>query len=83
MEALYAKLEQLLDASERNAITPKQFEQMNTTIKAMVRLGVDVPLRLMSLIEKMKGRDRLADAMKDMRAPMVRTVLGLPELAGR
>ena len=83
MEALYTKLEQLLDAAEHGSLSPKQFEQMNTTIKAMVKLGVDLPLRVMSLVEKFKGRDRMADAIKDMRAPMVRTFLGLPELAGR
>lgn len=56
---------------------------MNTTLKAMIRLGIDYPMRMMSLIVKAKGRDNLAAMMRDMRAPMFRTFLGLPEIAGK
>ena len=83
MEALYREHEKLKDAIEHNRLQPKQIDGMNTTLKGMRYLGIEVPLRLMSLAEKMKGKDKLADAMKDMRAPMIRTVLGLPEVAGR
>lgn len=83
VEDLYRENEILLHNIKTGDLSAKQIDGANTTLKAMYRLGVDLPVRMISLMQKFKGRDNLADAMKDMRAPMVRTVLGLPELAGR
>ena len=83
VEDLYREHEILLAAIKSNSLTPKQIDGSGTTLKGMKALGVDLPMRMISLAEKFKGREKLAEAMKDMRAPMIRTVLGLPEFAGR
>lgn len=59
-------------------------EQMNTTLKGIRYLGIEVPMRMLSMITKLKGKtDAVADITSGMHAPMFRTFLGLPELAGR
>lgn len=52
-------------------LTPKQIDGMNTTLKAIKALGIDIPLRLMAL--QVKARQN----MPVPRAPMVREFLGL------
>jgi len=66
------KNEQILDALEHGFITPKTGEQLNQTIKMHVRLNIDLPMRLMSLVAKVTGRSPIP------RAAMVRGMLGLP-----
>lgn len=83
LEELYRENEILLHNIKTGSLTAKQIDGANTTLKQMKALGIDIPMRMVSLMEKFKGRDKMADAMKDMRAPMMRTVLGLPEIAGR
>lgn len=72
-----------MDAAERNSLAPKQFEQLNTTIKMSWRHQYEFPARLAALVLKYKGLDRMVDVMKDVRAPGFRIMLGLPEIAGR
>ena len=71
IEALTRKNEQVFDALDRGALTPKQGEQMNQTLKAIFRLKIDTPLRLISLVAKHKGKIPIP------REPMLRTMLGL------
>jgi len=74
---LYRKFEQVLDATERGVLSPKQIDGLNTTLKQMKSLGLDIPLRLMSLIAKF-GKGGTSN-LPTPRGEMLRTFLGLPE----
>ena len=83
VELLYREFEKVYDAEQHGTLSPKQMEQMNTTLKAMKALGVDHPRAMISMIVKAKGVGNLVQMMGEMKAPMFRTYLGLPEFAGR
>jgi hypothetical protein len=75
-EELYRKFEQVLDATERGVLSPKQIDGLNTTLKQMKALGLDIPLRLMSLIAKFsKGG---TSNLPTPRGEMLRSFLDLP-----
>lgn len=73
LEDLARRNEQVLDGLDRGTLTPKTAEQMNQTLKAIFRLKVDVPLRLMSLLAKHKGKVPIP------REPILRKMIGLGE----
>ena len=77
------KLEQVLDAGERGVLAPKQFEQLVTSIKMIMRLGYDIPRSYLALLLKYKGQEeRVVSVMNGMKAPMLKALLGLPTVAG-
>jgi hypothetical protein len=70
-EAIIEKHEQIQDALERSAITGKQAEQMNQTLKGIV--GIEkLGLQYLSLIIKMGKKATVP------RTPILRNLLGLP-----
>lgn len=66
----------MLDATERGVLSPKQIDGLNTTLKQMKALGLDIPLRLMSLIAKF-GKGGTSN-LPTPRGEMLRTFLDLP-----
>jgi hypothetical protein len=74
---LYRKFEQLFDATERGVLSNKQIDGMTTQLKQMKSLGIEVPIRLMTLIAKY-GKGGTAN-VPTPRGVMLRTYLGLPE----
>lgn len=65
------KNEQVFDALDRGTVTPKTAEQLNQTLKAIFRLRIDTPIRLMSLLAKHRGNIAIP------RDPIVRKMMGL------
>lgn len=75
---LYRKLEQIFDAGQRGALEPKQFEQLVTTLKMMIRLGFDIPRSYLSLMLRYRTQQpALMEALGKMRAPMLKGLLGV------
>ena len=64
----------MFDATEHGALEPKQIDGLNTTLKMIKAVNIDIPLRLMSLIAKF-GK---SGAVPYPRAPMVLEFMGLP-----
>lgn len=71
IEDMVRKNEQVFDALDRGSVTPKTAEQLNQTLKAIFRLRIDTPIRLMSLLAKHRG------AIPIPRDPIVRKMIGL------
>ena len=63
----------MLDATERGALSPKQIDGVNTTLKGIKALNIDLPLRLMALRAKYTKK---GDDVPIPRAPMLRQLIG-------
>ena len=66
-DALYSKWESLLEATEVGSISDKRASLMTTQLRAIGHLGIDVPLRVATLIAKYRGQVKIGgDLMKDL-----------------
>lgn len=71
---LFRKHEQVLDAIERGALTAEQVKGINQTLKQMKELGIDVPLKVMTLI--VQAQESGASVPR-ARGGLLRSLLGL------
>lgn len=73
MDDLARKHEQVFDGLERGTVTGKIAEQMNQTLKGIIKLRIDSPMKYMAMLAKHKGKVPIP------REPMLRKMIGLPE----
>ena len=79
-EDLYRKYEQVLDAAERGELDQKQVSSINATLKAMKELGLDLPMRMITMIQKSRAQGM---GIPRPRGEMIRSLIGITDKTPR
>lgn len=70
----------MLDAAEHGTLDSKQIKAINDTLKAMKELGLDLPMRLILMVQKARQQGM---GLPRPKGEMIRALLGVTDKTPR